>query len=163
MNCFALPFSGIVERYRNDPVGAPARRDRLASARIQPEARTDRASRSLGSREVDGAGALRRQSGDFDLTPPTRLRPDKTDCDRAGVTERGEALRLLRAGVGKGLVSEQVRGRFPQNIWAVTVDGYPLEAQLENFQTGTYHGYPMPETDPFRASDAVVSLPISLM
>jgi hypothetical protein len=30
------------------------------------------------------------------------------------------------------------------------MEGVPLEAQLENAANGTYHGYPMPEDDPFR-------------
>ena len=38
---------------------------------------------------------------------------------------------------------------WPQNIWAVDDNGDPLEAQLENQETGTYHGYPVPESDPF--------------
>ena len=88
--------------------------------------------------------------GDFGLTPPVRPRADKSKCDWAGVSERAVALRLLREGVQRGLVSEQRRGGYPQNVWAVTDDGYPLEAQLENSVSGAYHGYPMPETDPFR-------------
>jgi len=32
----------------------------------------------------------------------------------------------------------------------VNATGVPLEAQLENRESGQYHGYPMPETDPFR-------------
>ncbi len=31
-------------------------------------------------------------------------------------------------------------------------DGVPLEAQLDNQDAGTYHGYPMPEDDPLRVS-----------
>ncbi len=54
----------------------------------------------------------------------------------------------------RGLISVQTRGQFPQNIWSVTESGCPLEAQLENQELGTYHGYPMPSTDPFR--DAVL-------
>lgn len=88
--------------------------------------------------------------GDFGLTPPSLPRPDKSKCDWAGILRRAEALRLLRAGIQWGLVSEQWRGGYPQNVWSVTDDGYPLEAQLENAGTGAYHGYPMPETDPFR-------------
>jgi hypothetical protein len=48
------------------------------------------------------------------------------------------------------LISEQRRGDFPQNIWSVTERGIVLEAQLDNQDTGTYHGYPVPEADPFR-------------
>jgi len=48
------------------------------------------------------------------------------------------------------LISKQKRGRFPQNVWAVTDDGTAFEAQLENPETGSYHGYPMPGDDDFR-------------
>lgn len=43
-----------------------------------------------------------------------------------------------------------MKGHWPQNIWAVTSEGNPVEAQLENEVQGTYHGYPMPEADPLR-------------
>ena len=33
---------------------------------------------------------------------------------------------------------------------SVSDSGVPLEAELENREMGRYHGYPMPETDPFR-------------
>jgi len=39
---------------------------------------------------------------------------------------------------------------FPQNVWAVTDKAIPVEAQLENADDGTYHGYPMADSDPFR-------------
>lgn len=89
--------------------------------------------------------------GDFGLTPPAVPIADKTKCDGAAIFTRSEALRLIKAGVMKGLVSEQMRGDFPQNIWSVSDRGVPLEAQLENVEKGVYHGYPMPSTDPFRA------------
>ena len=38
----------------------------------------------------------------------------------------------------------------------VTKEGIPLEAMLENAGDGTYHGFPMPESDPFR--DKVLEL-----
>jgi len=43
-----------------------------------------------------------------------------------------------------------MRGAYPQNIWSVTDEGEPLEAQLDNEEQGSYHGYPMPQSDPFR-------------
>ena len=57
---------------------------------------------------------------------------------------------LLQAGIRCGLVSELRYTGYPQNVWAVSAEGVPLEAQLENSANGTYHGYPMPEADPFR-------------
>ena len=92
----------------------------------------------------------KRNPGDFDLTPPSAPRPDKTLCDDAGIVVRSAALAALREGVRKGLISRQTRGDFPQNIWSLTRDGIPLEAELENRETGMYHRYPMPENDPFR-------------
>ena len=86
--------------------------------------------------------------GEFALMPPVKPHPDKAKCDRIGILKQSVALRLLREGVVRGLVSRQVRGGFPQNIWAVTDDGDPVEAQLENQTLGTYCGYTMPETDP---------------
>jgi hypothetical protein len=92
--------------------------------------------------------------GDFGLTPPSAPRGDKTLCDKAGIRSKAEALTILRSGVRKGLISRQIRGRdrFPQNIWAVSDDGIAFEAQLENPETGSYHGYPMPGNDDFRTA-----------
>lgn len=92
----------------------------------------------------------KRNPGDFGLTPPSQPRADKTLCDAVSIFSRLEATRLLQLGVRKGLISVAGRNGFPQNIWVVTENGCPLEAQLENPDQGVYHGYPMPETDPFR-------------
>jgi hypothetical protein len=92
--------------------------------------------------------------GDFGLTPPSGPRPGKSLCDTVGIFSRQDALRHLQSGLRKGLISERFIGRWPQNIWFVTDDGHPLEAQLENEATGTYHGYPMPPSDPL-ASEIV--------
>ncbi len=60
--------------------------------------------------------------------PPAQRRPDTCLCDQSGIVTRAEALELLSEGVSRGLVSVQQRGDFPQNIWAVTPGGYPMEA-----------------------------------
>jgi hypothetical protein len=90
----------------------------------------------------------KRNPGDFELTPPAMARPDKTLCDEVGIFSKKEATRLIRKGIRKGLISVLQKQGFPQNIWAVSKDGLPLEAQLENEVQGIYHGYPMPENDP---------------
>jgi hypothetical protein len=92
----------------------------------------------------------KRNPGDFQLNPPAQPRADKTLCDAVGIFKKSKALWLLQEGVRRGLISEQTRGEFPQNIWSVTKDGKPLEAQLENQTQGIYHGYPMPINDDFR-------------
>jgi hypothetical protein len=90
----------------------------------------------------------KRNPGDFGLDPPSSPRPGKTLCDVVEIQTRVAAVALLRAGLRKGTFSVQERGGWPQNVWAVTADGEPLEAQLEG--EGVYHGYPMPQDDPFR-------------
>lgn len=94
--------------------------------------------------------------GNFRLTPPAQAMPGKTLCDDVGIFTREVAQELLRLGAARGLISVQTHGRFPQNIWSMSTEGFPLEAQLENHEQGTYHGYPMLGADPFR--DIVISL-----
>lgn len=118
--------------------------------RIRQELDPDYLKSLAGSVNYGGNPEHKRNPGDFGLMPLSQPRADKTLCDTVGVFSRTEATRLLRMGIGKGLVSEQERNGYPQNIWSVTEDGWPMEAQLENPQRGTYHGYPMPETGPFR-------------
>jgi hypothetical protein len=91
----------------------------------------------------------KRNPGDYGLTPPAQPRADKTLCDSVSVFKKSEAEALLREGVRRGLVSRRMVNNFPQNIWAVTEEGQPLEGQLENPQKGVYHGYPLLKTDPF--------------
>jgi hypothetical protein len=97
----------------------------------------------------------KRNPGNFGLTPPASPRRDKTLCDGANIFQKRVATFLLKEGIRLGLVSGQTRQGFPQNVWAVTNQGMPLEAQLENPANGTYHGYPMPDDDPFR--DVVIA------
>jgi hypothetical protein len=97
-----------------------------------------------------GNGEHKKNPGDFGLSPPLGPRPGKTLCDGANILHHRVAFRLLREGIRRGLVSQQVRGNYPQNVWAVTEDGIALEAQLDNRETGSYHGYPMREDDAFR-------------
>jgi len=92
----------------------------------------------------------KRNPGNFGLTPPASPRRHKTLCDEAGIFDRAQALRLLQEGIRCGLMSEPRGTDYPQNVWAVSMENVPLEAQLENAANGTYHGYPMPEEDPFR-------------
>jgi len=105
--------------------------------------------RLAGQVKYTGNAEHKRNPGDFGLPPPLGPRPGKTLCDGANIFQRRVAVKLLKEGIRRGLVSKQVRGEFPQNIWAVTEDGIALEAQLDNCETGSYHGYPMREDDGF--------------
>ena len=118
--------------------------------RIRQDCDSDELDRLVSSVKYGGNPEHKRNPGDFQLNPPAQPRADKTLCDAVGIFDKSTALRLLREGVCQGLISEQTRGGFPQNIWAVTRDGSPLEAQLENRAQGVYHGYPMPMNDDFR-------------
>lgn len=97
-----------------------------------------------------GNPAHKRNPGDFGLVPPSQPRDHKSLCDEAGVLRRAEALRLLKCGVLRGMISDWDGTGFPRNIWSMTDDGLPLEAQLENAARGIYHGYPLETNDDFR-------------
>jgi hypothetical protein len=106
-----------------------------------------------GKVRYGGNSAHKRNPGDFGLTPPALPRDDKSLCDTVKIFKRAEALQLLKKGVLRGMISEwDGTNGFPKNIWSVTDDGTPLEAQLENAGNGTYHGYPLEVNDDFRES-----------
>jgi hypothetical protein len=118
---------------------------RLADALVQVDLETLASGVRYG-----GNPEHKRSPGNFGLTPPASPRRHKTLCDQADILDRAIALGLLQEGIRCGLVSDAAGARYPQNVWAVSAGGVPLEAQLENPGNGTYHGYPMPEEDPFR-------------
>ena len=88
---------------------------------------------------------------DYGLSPPTNPRPGKTLCDAQAPFPRQDAYDLLVSGVMRCMSSERCSGEVPQNIWAVLGNETAYEAQLENATQCTYHGYPMPNDDDFRA------------
>ena len=97
----------------------------------------------------DGSPWHKRKPGDFGFDPPPKPRSDKSLYDDAGVFSKSEAERLLKEGILRGLVSKQCRNGFPQNIWAVSKSGVPVEAMLGNKVKGCYHGYPLLEGELF--------------
>lgn len=115
-----------------------------AEAEVRTEKLLDLASRA----RYGGNPEHKKNPGDFGLVPPSDPRQGKSLCDVARIFKRNKAEELLRAGMRRGLVSDRTVGEWPKNIWAVTDDGFAMEAQLENPDAGIYHGYPMPETDP---------------
>lgn len=117
-------------------------------APVQAQARAAELGRLADHVGYGGNPEHKKNPGDFNLTPPADPRQGKSLCDVAKIFRRVEALELLQAGLSKGLVSDRMVGGWPKNIWSVTAGGIAMEAQLENPELGTYHGYPMPETDP---------------
>lgn len=96
-----------------------------------------------------GSPLHKRNPGDFGLTPPASPRQGKSLCDDARIFTRAEAQRLLAMAMRRGMVdARSTPGGWPPLIWAVSDDGWPLEAESDT--PGSYHGYPMPLADAFR-------------
>ncbi len=93
----------------------------------------------------------KKRPADYDLHPPSNPRPGKTLCGADGEFARDLAMELLREGLRRGLVSEREANGWPWNVWAVSPEGVAFEAQLENRDAGSYHGYPMAMEDDLRA------------
>ena len=103
---------------------------------------------SLAERVVyRGSPYHKKHPGDYGLTPPAQPRMNRTLCDGTEV-KLLTANRLLRKGAKLGLISVQQRNGFPQIIWAVSPNGIVLEAQLDNEEAATYHGYPVDPNNP---------------
>lgn len=114
----------------------------------QARARADELGKLADLARYGGNPEHKKNPGDFGLTPPSDPRQGKSLCDVAKIFRRDEAEKLLQEGLRSGLVSDRMVGEWPKNVWSVTDHGYAMEAQLENPESGIYHGYPMPETDP---------------
>jgi len=126
--------------------GNPKRRMREA-----PTSKAEASSLEILASRVTYAGnpAHKKKPGDFGLSPPSQPREGKILCDAAGIAKRSIATALLKQGLLRGMIRVQERKGWPQNIWAVHGDDVPMEAVLENSETGTYHGYPLQRDDPF--------------
>ena len=127
------------------------RRTPNSKRRVQPRREADivdRLAKLADAATYGGNPEHKRNPGDFGLQPPSFPRQGKSLCDNAQVFTRSEAIRLVKEGLRRGLISSQERNGWPQNVWAVATNGTPLEAMLENATSGTYHGYPMLDSDP---------------
>lgn len=120
-----------------------------ANKRFATDVSLEQLEKWRSSVSYSGNAEHKRNPGDFGLSPPLGPRRGKTLCDGVNLFKKAAALRLLREGIRRGLVSEQTRNGWPQHIWAVADDGTPLEAALDNQETGSYHGYPMWTDDDF--------------
>lgn len=85
-----------------------SRRRKYNERREIDESVTDQERRRLVQQVMYGGNPEHKRSpGDFGLSPPCMPRRDKEKCDDFGVNSRREALKLLREGVRKGLISKQ--------------------------------------------------------
>lgn len=98
-------------------------------------------------RDLD-AMAANAQFGSCEYHKPNRTgwRADKTKCPES--IDEEMAQNLLEQGLSRGMFSAQHRLDWPQHVWAVH-EGVIYEANLENKEMGTYHGYPMIRHDSF--------------
>lgn len=96
-----------------------------------------------------GSPFHKRHPDDYGMPELPKPREDKTQCDADRRIRYGEAVRLMKKGFRRGLISVQWRGQWPQNVWAVDANGVVYEAQLQNAEQGEYHGYPMKANDDF--------------
>lgn len=96
----------------------------------------------------DGNPQHKLRPNDYGLRPSHAPRPGKTLCDGAGPFPAELARALLRAGLERGMISRQMRGDWPQNVWSID-DGRAFEAELTNSEQGSYRGYPLPADDDF--------------
>ena len=78
-------------------------------------------------------------------------RVDKTLCDGAWANTQERSEGLLREGIRRGMVSQQVREAWPQNVWAVDERKEVYQANLTNSGTGEYHGFPIRDEGSFRS------------
>ena len=85
---------------------------RIASAPVQADL-----DRLAGEVRYGGKPDHKRNPGDFGLTPPSLPRDDKSLCDEIRLFRRAEALRLLRLGVERGMISPWDGTGYPKNIW----------------------------------------------
>ncbi len=92
----------------------------------------------------EGSPLHKKEPHNFDLTPPTSPRLDKTLCDEAGIFDRQVAFDLFSRAIEVGLVSEKdkVPG-FPAQMWVVDDAGRVFEIIYGGSQEGYYHGYPI--------------------
>lgn len=96
-----------------------------------------------------GSPVHKRDPGDYDLTPPSAPRPGKTLCDPYKIC-KADAQNLLQSGFERGMLSVRNSNTWPEIVWAVSDAEVVFEAQLDNQEQGTYHGYPLQTDDPFR-------------
>lgn len=125
-----------------------AREDTERSIRDQPL--TDEQRTFLGTHALyEGSPLHKKEPHNFDLTPPTSPRPEKTLCDEAGIFDKQVAHALFARAIDVGLVSEKdkVEG-FPAQMWVVDGDGRVFELIYGGSRTGRYHGYPIRRANP---------------
>lgn len=101
--------------------------------------------------KYDGKPEHKRAPVKYGFPPPTKPREAKTFCDDYEDFTLKCACKLLRKGFLLGMHDARTTGDgWPKHIWAVSEKGTALEAKPSGGISGTYHGYPMVDTDPLK-------------
>ena len=118
----------------------------LRAAGLSPEER----SFLQANAAYEGSPFHKKNPNDFGLTPPTYpVRPEKTLCDEAGITQKKIALKLFERALQVGLVSECWTAGFPKQMWVVDDGEQVFELMYGGSRPGRYHGYPIRLRDPW--------------
>lgn len=103
--------------------------------------------KALAKRLTYGGSSYHKlRANDYGLTPPSSPRPHKSPCDDVRGVPKAEAIRLLKEGLRRGMVSALAGGGVPKYIWAVAQDGLVFEAKTHPPDT-VYHGYRLLDDD----------------
>ena len=126
-------------------MGERAREKREETKRSIREAPLTDAERAFlrARARYEGSPFHKKEPHNFDLTPPTSPRKDKTLCDEAGIFDKKVASDLFARAIDVGLVSAKDKlSGFPAQMWVVG-DGRVFEIMYGGSQEGYYHGYPI--------------------
>ncbi len=83
--------------------------------------------------------------GDYGFHPPANPRPCKSLCDDKRSILRAEAVSLFKAGIMKGMFSNDLKNVMedtPKYVWSVDSDDEVYEAKIGS---DGYHGYRLGE------------------
>ncbi len=97
-----------------------------------------------------GRAYHKRFPGDYGFQPPCNPRPCKSLCDDKRIVLKQEAVSLFRAGIMKGMFSNDLENfmkDIPKYVWSVDSDGEAYEAKIGS---DGYHGYRLGEDDDWR-------------
>lgn len=134
------------------PMGTKSKQTREATERfLRPGSLTDEERAFLKANAAyEGSPFHKKNPNDFGLTPPTyAVRPEKTLCDEAGITQRQIAIDLFARAIDVGLVSAAWTAGFPKQMWVVDDGEQVFELMYGGSRPGRYHGYPIRLRDPW--------------
>jgi hypothetical protein len=98
----------------------------------------------------EGSPFHKKNPNDFGLKPPTyAVKPEKTLCDEAGITQKAIAIELFARAIEVGMVSKSWMSGFPKQMWVVDDGEQVFELMYGGSRPGRYHGYPIRLRDPW--------------